>query len=300
MMQAGNFITKRCKAMLENKQQAILYAVLFSVLPFASWISVALVSLVALRKGAKVGLDLLLPALVMHSIPLMMLVPVSSALINTVIAYVPCYFAALALRKTEKWQFVSGVFLIQAILGSLLIQFFAPELIVEQFNQFKMLFLHYQELIDDRFNSMNSLVLAHLFFGIQILSIVVSSLISLIFARSIQAKLFFPGGFRNELMTFQGARLSFLVFIGVCFGAYYEIPLAIDVLPIVLCYFLSSGFILVYSKGSPKRQVGVFLLLILLILLKPTFMLSAYIIIGLLDSLFNLRSYLPSGVKGSV
>jgi hypothetical protein len=299
-MHTGNFIITRCKSLLENKQQAVMYAVLFSVLPFASWISVALVSLVSLRKGARSGFEVLVPALVMHSIPLMMLVTVPSALINTLIAYIPCYFAALSLRSSEKWQVASGVFLVQAILGCFFIQFFAPELIVEQFNQFKALFLHYQELIDTQFNGINSLVLAHLFFGIQILSIIFSSLISLIFARSLQAKLFLPGGFRNELMAFRGGKLSFLVFLGVFLGSYYEIPLAINVLPTVLCYFLSSGFILVYFICSRKRQVGVFILLIVLILLKPTVMLSAYILIGLLDSLFNLRSYLPSGVRGSV
>ena len=55
-------------------------------------------------------------------------------------------------------------------------------------------------------------------FGIQILSIIVSAMISLMFARSMQAKLFIPDGFRNELMAFRSGRFSFLVFVGILLG----------------------------------------------------------------------------------
>ncbi|HHF0523448.1 TPA: hypothetical protein ACTUT5_000270 [Legionella anisa] len=300
MMRASNFITKQCKVILESKRQAIIYAVIFSILPFASWLSVALVSLVTLRKGAKSGFDVLLPALVIHSVPLMMLIPLSGALINTLIAYLPCYFAALCLRNTERWQAVAGVFFVLAFLGCLLIQLWIPGFIVEQFNLFKMILTQYQELVGPALNDVNSVILAQLFFGIQILSVLVSATISLMFARAMQAKLFLPGGFRNELMAFRSGRLAFLVFLGVSLATFYEIPLAMNVLPIVLCYFLASGFGLVYFIFSRKRQVRVFILLMVLILVKPTFVLSAYIVLGSLDSLVNFRSYFPSGVGESI
>ncbi|WP_454782421.1 hypothetical protein [Legionella sp. WA2022007384] len=300
MMRAGNFIIKQCKLMLESKQQAIVFAAIFSVLPFASWLSVALVCLVTLRKGARSGFDVLLPALVIHSVPLMMLIPLSGALINTLIAYLPCYFAALSLRNTEKWQVAAGVFFTLSFLGCLLIQLLAPGFIVEQFKLFKMILTQYQELVDSTLNGINSVILAQLFFGIQILSVIVSATISLMFARAMQAKLFLPGGFRNELMVFRSGKLSFLVFMGVSLATFYEIPLALNVLPIVLCYFLASGFGLVYFIFSQKRQVKVFILLMLLILLKPTFVLCTYIILGLLDSLVNFRSYFPSRVGESI
>lgn len=300
MMRTGDFITRQCKALLENKQQAIIYAIVFSILPFASWLSVALVGLVTLRKGARSGFDILLPALVVHSVPLMMLIPLSSALVNTLIAYLPCYFAAITLRKTGTWQSVFGVFLTQAFLGCLLIQLFAPDFIVAQFNQFKSVLMQYKEVFDGGMGSINSQSLAQLFFGIQILSAIISAIISLMFARSIQAKLFLPGGFKNELSAFRSERLSLLALIGISLGTYYEIPVAINVLPIVLCYFLASGFGLAYFIFSRKSQFKVFILLILLILLKPTFVLFAYIVFGALDSLFNFRSYLPERVRESI
>jgi hypothetical protein len=299
-MRTSDFITRHCKVLLENRQRAIAYAVLFSVLPFASWLSIALVCLVTLRKGARSGFDVLLPALVIHSVPLMMLLPVSGALVNTAIAYLPCYFAALALRKTEKWQTAFSVFLIQALLGCLLIQQLAPDFILTQFEQFKSVLMQYKELVDSGMDSLGSANLAQLLFGIQILSAIVSGTISLMFARSVQAKLFMPGGFKNEFLMFRSGRFSVLVLIGTSLGAYYEMPLAINILPIVLSYFLVTGFGLAYFIFSRKSQVRVFILLFLLILLKPTFVLFAYIVLGATDSLFNFRSYLPERVRESI
>jgi hypothetical protein len=300
MMRTGDFITRQCKVLLERKQQAIIYAMVFSILPFASWLSVALVCLITLRKGARAGFEVLLPALVIHSVPLMMLVPLSSALVNTVMAYIPCYLAALALRKTGKWQTVFGVFLAQAFVGCLILQLLVPDFIVMQFNQFKSVLAQYQELLDTGMSSINSQSLAQLFFGIQLLSVIVSATISLMFSRSMQAKLFLPDGFRNELLAFRSGKLALLTLIGVSLGTYYELPLAINVLPIVLSYFLVSGFGLAYFIFSYKSQFKVFILLFLLILLKPTFVLFAYIVFGTLDSLFNFRTYLPERVRESI
>lgn len=303
MMRAGDFIIRHSKTVLENKQYAILYAVLLSILPFASWLSVALVALVTLRKGAKLGFEVMLPALVVHSVPLMMLIPLESALTNTLVAYIPCYIAALSLRKTASWQTVFGTLFIQAFVAFFLIQLLAPNFVVDQLGQFKKILTQYQEyrqLMDASTDGMSSFVLAQLFFGFQILSVIVSVLISLMFARSTQAKLFMPGGFKNELMEFRSGRLSFLALMGVSIASYYETSVAINLLPLILGYFLISGFALAYFILARKRQIRVAILLILLIFLKPTFMIFAYIIFGSLDSLFNFRLYLPARVRESI
>jgi hypothetical protein len=300
MMRVGDFVIKQSKKVLENKQHAVLCAVILSVLPFASWLSVALVALVTLRKGAKLGFEVLLPALAIHSIPLVMLVPIKSALINTLIAYVPCYIAAFTLRKTIRWQAVSGVILLQAIIGSMLIQLMAPDFITDQFNQFKTLLDQYQEtqkFFDSTGEGMSSFFGAQLFFGIQILSVVVSSAIALLFARSIQAKLYHPGGLKNELLTFRSGRMALVFLIGVLCASYYEIPLAIHILPLSLCYFLTSGSSLAYFILVRKWQISVLVLLLILVILKPFVLLFAFIVLGSLDSIFNFRLYLPERAR---
>jgi hypothetical protein len=303
MMRAGDFIIRQSKALLENKQYAIVCASIISILPFASWLSVALVALITLRKGAKSGFEVMLPALIIHSVPLMMLVPVESALINTLVAYIPCYIAALSLRKTAHWQMVFGVFFLQALIGFLLIQFLVPDFVIDQYAQLKKIVTHYEEyqqLFDTSTGGLSSFILAQLFFGIQILSVIVSAIVSLMFARSIQAKLFMPGGFKQELIDFRSDKISFLVLLGISIASYYEISFALNLLPLLLCYFLISGFSLAYFVLARKKQVRVFILLCLLILLKPNFVLFAYIVFGSLDSLFNFRLYLPTRVKESI
>lgn len=244
----------------------------------------------------------MLPALVIHAVPLMMLVSVESAFINTLVAYVPCYLAALSLRKTSSWQMVFGLFFAQAFVGFITLQLLSPDFIIDQFTQFKGIlnqFQDYKQIIENSTDGLSSYVLAQLFFGIQILSVIISSVISLMFARSLQASLFMPGGFSNEILDFRSGRLSFLILLGVSIASYYDISFAINLLPIVLAYFLLSGFTLAYFILGRKRQVRVGLILFLIILLKPSFILFAYIVFGSLDSLFNFRLYLPARVRES-
>ena len=302
MMRVGEFIIKQSNSLLENKQHAILYAVALSIMPFASWISVAIIILVTLRKGAQVGFEVMLPALVVHSVPLMMLVPLDSALINAFITYIPCYLVAVTLRQTSSWQAVFGVFFLQALIGALLIKFLAPDFAMEQLIQLKKIlgqYSEYSELGSNGNGGISSVNLAQLFLGIQILSVVVSTTTSLLCARSIQAKLFMPGGLIREIRDFRCGRVALVTLIGISLASYYEVPLGINLLPLVLCYFLLSGFSLVFFILAQKRQVKVGILLFLLIVLKPVFFLFAYIVFGSLDSIFNFRLYLPEKVRES-
>lgn len=302
MKRLGTIITNQSMKLLENKQYAILLAVTLSVMPFASWLSVALVALVSLRKGAKAGFEVMLPALVIHSVPLMMMVPVDTAISNTLIAYLPCYISALTLRKTNNWQWVCGILFLQALVACVMIQVFAPELIIDQFNQFKLILAQYQEyqqLISASNGVFNSNLLAQFFFSIQMLSIVVTTAISLLFARSIQSKLFVPGGYTKELLRFRSGKLALVPLIVIAIASYYQNPIAINVLPLALGYFLLSGFSLAYFLLARKQQVKVFILLIMLIMLKPSFVLAAYVLAGSLDSIFNFRLLLPTRLRES-
>jgi len=303
MMRIGELILNQSKKVLEHKQYAILCAAVLSIMPFASWLSVAIVAFVALRKGAKPGFEVLFPAAVVHSVPLMVLVPVGSALINTAVAYLPCYIAALGLRKAANWQAVASIFLVQAFTVFLLIQLLLPNFAVEQFVQFKKMLSYYpeyQQFIENSTQGVSSLDMAQLFLGVQILSVGVSALMSLLFARFVQAKLFVPGGLKAELVEFRGGRLAFFILIGVSIASYYEYAFAINLLPLTLSYFLLAGFNLVCFVLARKWRVKAMVLLLLLIMFQPTLMLFTYILFGLLDSLFNFRLYLPERTRESI
>jgi hypothetical protein len=116
----------------------------------------------------------------------------------------------------------------------------------------------------------------------------------------IQARLFIPGGFDKEVQNFRSGKISFIVLIVVALASYYEIYWGISLLPLILSYFLISGFNLAFNILAKKRQVTIAVLLFLLILLKPSLVLFAYIIFGTLDSLINFRLYLPSATRESI
>lgn len=303
MMRIGELILNQSKKILEQKQYAVLCATALSLMPFASWLSVALVALVTLRKGAKQGFEVLLPAAIIHSVPLTMLVPIESALINTAIAYLPCFFAALTLRKTVNWQYVASVFFLQALCVFVLIQLVLPGFAVEQITQFKKLlaqYPEYEQILEDSMQDISSGNLAQLFLGMQIFGVGVSALMSLLFARLIQSRLFVPGGLKTELEQFRGGRVSFLVLISVLVASYYEYPCAVSLLPLTLSYFLMAGINLGYFVLARKWRVQITIMLFLLIVLQPILMLFTYILFGLLDSLFNFRLYLPARTRESI
>lgn len=303
MKRLGEIICQHSKTLLDNKQHAIVCAVLFSILPFATWLSVALVALVTLRKGPKFGLEILMPALVFHSVPLMMLVPLDSVLINTLISYLPAFLAAIVLRKTASWPAVFGVLFLQMFFLCFFVQLFVPHFAIDQFNQFKMLLTQYQEyqqVINASLEGVDVHSLAELFLGLQLLTVLISTVASLLCARSIQARLFMPGGFRGELRRFRSGRLSFLILLGVGVASYYKIALAINLLPFVVVYFILSGFgLTTYILARKNQHLKVLVVLCALIVLKPTFVLFAFVVFGSLDSLFNFRLYLPNRVRES-
>lgn len=297
MIRFNEAIAKQSKSLLENQQQALWCAIVFAVLPFVGWLSVALVALVTLRKGAKSGFDLLLPALVIHSVPLMMLAPIQSALVDTFITYVPCYIAAIGLRKTMSWQWVFGVILMQAGFSALIFQWCAPDFILDQFKQLMQLMSTYQDF--QNLIPLKGDVWAQLLFGAELLSVVITAVLCLGFARAIQAKLFMPGGFKDELLAFRSGKIALLVLGCVALGSYYRLPTALNLLPLLICYFIAAGFNLAYFILARKRHAMVAVLLGLLILLKPSYVLFGYLIMGSLDSLFNFRLYLPSRARES-
>jgi hypothetical protein len=301
-MQQGQFLTNQCKSLLDNKKYAILWSTILSVIPFASWLSVALVCLVTLRKGAKPGFEVLIPAMVIHSVPLLMLFSLKTVFVNVLIGYLPCYLAAITLRKSAKWQYACGALFLQSLIGFALIQLLAPGFVVSQFNHFKQIlsqFQEYQQLIEYSTGGLSLASLAQLFFGIQILSVIISLMISLIVARSIQSRLFMPGGFNQEMFEFRGGRLAFLILIVVGFGTYFQVPVATNLLPLILAYFFLSGFCLAYYVLAKKWQFRVLILLSLLLILKPFSVAFALIVIGSIDSLFNIRLYLPARASES-
>ncbi len=297
MNRLSGFFRKQGQLMLDQPRYALTHAVVLAVLPYTAWLSVALIALITLRKGDAAGKKILVPALFAHfAISLISLSP-TVATLNTLLTFVPCYLAACLLRSTASWRAVSACFFVLLVLSVLIVQYMAPNFIMAQFLFIKSV-LHeaqadnaFLELINSK-AGLSSEFLANYLFGVQAAGVGLSALLSLMLARSVQSQLYYPGGFRAEMLSFRGNRIGFLLLVILLFTAWQGNILAMNILPTLILYFLLAGLSLALTILGQRNSLGLFLLLVVPLMFIPFIMVPIYLIIGTLDSLLNFRSYL--------
>jgi len=295
-MRFKGLITRQAELLLSSKQRALLIAVLLAVLPFCAWIAMIAIALVTLRKGEREGGQLLLAVMIAHTLISAITEPPIISVINTTIFFVPCYLGACILRMSASWQVVAGALLLLVCLTALGVQLCVPQWVV---NQYKLL----QSLIPtDQSQQLTSqlkwlkdtsrtseLIMANVIFGLQMLSAVISVLVSLVMARSLQSRLYYPKGFADEMLAFRGNRFSCVLFVLLGLGAWQLNVVAVNVMPVFALLYLMAGLSICAKlfMGKTSRFTGVLLLVPLMFV--PFVMVPLYIVIGLLDGLFNLR-----------
>ncbi len=295
----NGFIRNQSQSLLENKRHAMLQAMILALLPYTAWLSVTVVALVTLRKGWRDGALLLALAMMAYlALALYSTTPIM-ALLNTLLVFVPTYLAACTLRSTASWRAVAGVYFLQVTVIVLLLQWLMPEFIVAQFLFLQAALSEIQgekallALINNK-AGFNQTVIASYLLGLQAVGVVFSAALSLMLARSIQSKLFYPGEFKREMLAFRGDRMAFFLMLCVFILANQQNITAITVLPVLVFYFLLTGLSLSFNVLAKQRPLSSMLILIASLLVLPFIMLPVYVIFGSLDSLFNLRLYLPS------
>lgn len=298
MTRVNGFIQKQGQFILQNERYAILHAVILALLPYTTWPSVAVVALVTLRKGWTAGYKVVGAAMLAQFAVLLVSMSPTIALINAFLTFIPCFLAACALRRAASWRAVAGLFFLQALIAVLLLQTVMPDFIMQEYLFIQAALREIQSdnalltLINEK-TSLNPMIFASYLLGIQVVGVVFSACMSLIFARSIQSQLFYPGGFRQEMLAFRGDKIGLFLLVALFIAARQENLIAMSLLPLFMLYFLLAGFSLSYQVLSKKRPISSFIFLMVALVLMPFIMLPVYVIFGSLDSLFNLRLYLP-------
>lgn len=288
----GNFL-------LENYWHAMLCAVVLALLPYTAWLASALIALVTLRKGWRNGGVILLAVMVAYLAFSVRGMTFSSAALNSVLTFMPCFIGACVLAITASWRMVAVVFLTLVALLALLVQMGWPDLILTQFLMFKSVVNDFQadsnllQLVNQA-TGLRQLTLANYLFGTMIVGLFFSSLLSLMVARLVQSQLYYPDGFRREMYDFRADKIDFVFLSIVIIGAYSSQLLAINLLPMFVFYFLLAGLSLGLNLLLKRKPLGAFLLLFTPLLFVPYVMLPIYLLFGTLDSLFNFRLYLPN------
>jgi len=296
----SGFLRNQALLLLGNRQHAILHAVILALLPYTAWLSVAVIALVTLRKGGREGSVLLISAMLAHFALSLMSLPPAIAVANTLLTFVPCFMAAHILCLTANWRAVAAVFFMQVVVAVGLLHVLMPDFIMAQYLYIQTAISSMQtesallEFVNDK-TGLNQLMLANYLLGLQAVGIVLSALSSLMLARSVQSKLYYPEGFKQEMLTLRGNKIGLLLLFIMLFAANQGSVLAMNILPVLMFYFLLAGLSLGFSVLARKTLMGSLLLLVVPLVLLPFVMLPVYVIFGSLDSLFNFRLYLPTG-----
>lgn len=294
----GNFLQKQGNQLLKNQHYAYFLTIILAFIPFFSWVSLSVIALVTLRKGSGEGFKVLVAGVA---------AAVLASGLHTVLPYEGVailatfslgFVAAVVLRNAPDWKVVVSVVTGIVLFLMALIHVFLPGQITEQFQMMLALFRTIAQgesmvrLLDTR-TDVNQQLLANYLLGIQVCSIVISALLSLALARYIQSVLFYPGGFRRELLAFRATRFGAVMLFAAAFGAYQHYPIAVSCLPILVVYLMAAGMILFFNVISRKRDLLTIVYLFVPLVLAPYVMLPVYVLFGSLDSLFNFRLRLP-------
>lgn len=295
----SGLIRKQGQFLLENERYAMLHAVILALLPYTTWLSVAVVVLITLRKGWSKGALLLVPAVSAYFALSFSSTTTAIALVNALLVFTPAYLAACALRLTTSWRAVASAFFLQIVVAVVLLHIYMPDFITAQYLYIQAALRELESdsallvLINNK-TGLNQMVLASYLLGLQTVGIVFSAGLSLMLARFVQSQLFCPGGFKREMLTFRGDKIDLLLLVILFIAANQQNVFAMSLLPILIFYFMLAGLSLSFNVLAKQRPLRLMIFSIASLLLLPFVMLPVYVIFGSLDSLFNLRLYLLS------
>lgn len=298
MFRPSSLIGKECQKILVSRRRAVLWVLVLSFVPITLSIALAILALTVLRKGWQEGVALLMPILVIQCLLTLPVGSVLSASVYAMSAVLPCFISACVLRTTNSWRWVTLVLFLFLCLVSIALHLSGASFIEKQFLTAQSMLNEIQPggILSQALavtNKDDALLYANYLFGVQAVALSLSALLALMLARGIQARLFYPGGLKQELLTYRGSKVSALMLVLLFVGAMQKQLLAVDLLPFLTFCFFFAGLSLTFHALSHKRTLMVSVVLLMPLLLLPMAFLPVYVVLGLLDGFFDFRVYLP-------
>ncbi|WP_066017518.1 hypothetical protein [Endozoicomonas atrinae] len=273
---------------MRGPKQAMVLATVFACIPMLFWVSAAIISLVVLRRGASEGLKMLawavLPGIAWAAM----------GQFSTIIGLTTTVALALVLRQTVSWQKTLLALLPAGALIALILAQLAPQQI-SLISDLVMTFI--RDYVKQAGQSTDDLVagirplVEYGVIGVVTWFNLVSCILGLVLARSWQAQLYNPGGFREE---FHQIRLPLTVAMGLLaftlVGATF-VPFLLVLVPAATLPLLVAGLAMIHGLVG-MRQLGSFWLVGFYILLIFVTQLAYPVIVltACLDSLFDFRA----------
>ena len=260
-----------------GRRQAIIIVLLCGFFPLLYFLSAAVVGLVTLRRGQQEGLLVLLWSL----LPAGTLWSLGDS--SPVFLMLGTYVLALVLRRTESWQLVILLAIGLGLLtqASLLIQPEYRAQVEQVVNEGLQAQLNQAGQAEYTAEQVVDLLLS--FYGAYHAFMVT---ICMMISRSWQAKLYNPGGFRQEFHLLRFDPRVMILLLGLILAGLLDIPPLDGLLPLFSVAPMIAGLAIAHWIVAKKKLGTPWLVLCYLTLFM---MAPAIILLGLADSVLDLR-----------
>ena len=295
-----SFLHKQGELLFKKQYYALFLIVAFAFLPLTGWLALTLVGLMTLRCGAREGLIFMFAGIAASALASNMVsAQMTDVLPMLVISTVSVYALSCLQRFFASWAVTGMIALFTALGAVVIIHTWIPEYISAQLRELITIFSQIPQA-DGLVDVLNSAVntsdsfLPNYLLGVKVFAETMSVFSALITARFIQSLLFYPEGFKKELLAFRANKLIVLLMVICLTGVYANNGLAFSCLPILVSYLSIAGICLCVNLLAKRKGVLITLMLGLPLVFAPSVMLPVYVIFGSLDSLFNFRLRLPA------
>lgn len=284
---------------LRGRRQATLVVGLSIAVPMLFWFGAVAMALVLLRRGWSEGF----PVLVWASLP-----AVAWALLGDptpLMVLLGCSALALLLRQHSEWSLVTmataPLGLVFALVLLVTLQGPLQEVADQIRSALPQMLTELSADVDEAALARLQALMVPLLAGLMGATHAAMTLVCLILARSWQARLFNPGGFRSEfhrlrLAPWMSIVLALLVFVGPQFDGLAMLA------PIATVPLLFAGLALVHGVVGIKRLgIGPLVVLYATLIFVWQVLYPLIMFLAFIDSLFDFRSRLQpaSGSSGN-
>lgn len=294
------FLLKQGELLFKKQNYALFLVIALSSLPMTGWLSLTIIALMTLRCGAVDGLKFLFAGIAASLLTMNLAsVEMSDVMPMIFISYFSVYCLACVQRLVADWSVTGLLSLFAALLVVVIIHIWAPEYITAQLQELISIFSQIKQadaLVEvlNRANTAGDTFLPNYLLGVKVFAEAASIWSAVIMARYIQSLVFYPEGFKQELLAFRANKSIVLLMIICLTGVYTNNTLAYSCLPLLVSYLTIAGLCLCLNLMRRKKGIIILFMFVLPLIIAPSIMLPVYVIFGSLDSLFNLRLRLPA------
>ena len=268
---------------LTSRLHAISLAVGFVILPFFTWLGAAIAALITLAKGPKEGGFCFL------------------------IAMIPCLYLAVEGQRSDLIHLFITWLLAVVLWWSKSWIYVLVAMVLAGFAQHTMLPAMSDQQLAELVGLVNQMIQEiavqnpdagpieppskAMYAGAIQLAVVIGGLVSLMFARYMQAAVYNPGGYRKEFHSIRLPYALMALLLGTAFLLSVVGSEAISYIPMLLLPLVIAGISLVHGSVAIKKLGGNWLVLFYVsMVLVSSLTLLLLVIVSALDSVFDIRS----------